>query len=772
MESPDAEDERSLRIAEELQDETHECPSCLERVRVQQPIWSCNECFHVYHFACIRRWAQVERDMVVFSCPQCRHVQSKPLTDHCFCGKVSQPKYDPLSTPHSCGRPCGRARPHCSHRCPAQCHPGPCPRCHLIVGPKPCPCGATTYTYPCGQPDPETTCGNVCGRPLACGTHRCPLRCHIGPCPPCRKLTELLCYCGKTTQEHPCTTETSFGCGSVCGKMLRCGKHACTQRCHAGECPPCPMDPASVRTCPCGSSELTAVRYACTDPIPQCGRVCNKLLECGQHRCQLTCHAGACPACEVRLDVSCRCRKVRKRLPCAEAQNFTCAYECGTKLSCGRHKCKVICCADRNKTQADSHLCFQVCGRPLPCGHTCEDLCHTSAQCPSCVHVVTERLTCCCGAEVLRPPQPCGTKPPVCKRACRVPRPCGHPSGHTCHFGPCPPCPTLVQRECPRHHTQVSLPCGVVDVACEEECGAELPCGHYCDRVCHSGPCVDEANPCRQRCDRVHDECEHHCAKTCHGSTPCPPCSVYLRCTCNCGRVTRSLPCSKVGKRKADGPNKFSVVVPCDDECLFTRRLDAIASLSKTKNEKYLYSLALWDAAQQDARAVQRVERQLLDFVEGRESAASLPPANAAARALTHSLATYFHVLCESVDREPQRSCLLTKTGTTSAPPVLLSDAVRDTSMDPLQFLTRCVKPSHKEKMCLVVSGGNVTESMLATYLADLSGRFVVAPPEVNGDGVQTLLIAFTTHKRASEAIKKLEAINSQRTFTVARATA
>ncbi|KAI5686069.1 NFX1 type zinc finger [Leishmania braziliensis] len=772
MADPGVEDERSARVADELRREVYECPSCLEPVKQQQPIWSCHACVQIYHFACIRRWAQVDRDTVVFSCPQCRHAQPKPLTDLCFCGKVSKPKYDPLVTPHSCGRLCGRVRPFCTHRCPAQCHPGPCPRCQLLVGPQPCPCGATTYTYPCGQPDPETTCSNPCRRPLTCGKHTCLLPCHTGPCPPCSELMTLICYCGKTTQQRLCTKETKFFCGSVCGKTLRCGQHTCTLLCHDGQCPPCPTDPSSVHTCPCGASELETVRHTCTDPIPQCGRVCHKLLSCGQHRCQLTCHPGACPLCELRVDVSCRCRKVRKRLSCADSQNFTCTYECGTKLSCGRHKCKVVCCSDRNKTQTNSHMCLQVCGRPLPCGHTCEDLCHASAQCPSCVHVVTETLTCYCGAAVLRPPQQCGTQPPVCNRACRIPRPCNHPVGHNCHFGPCPPCGALVRRSCPRHNTSVMQLCGVADVACEEECGIELPCRHFCDRACHSGPCIEEANPCHQQCDQRHEECGHRCAKPCHGTTPCPPCSVYLRCTCNCGRVTRSLPCAKVGKRKAEGPNKFSVVVPCDDDCLFTRRLDVLTSLSKTKSEKFLYSLMLWDAAQQDSSAVQRAERQLMNFVEGNESVVSLPPANAETRALVHSLAKYFHVHSEGIDREPHRSCLLTKTGTTAPPPVLLSDAVRDAQMDPLQFLMQRAKPSLKGKLCLVVSGHNVNEILLASLLSDLAGRFVIAPPEVGKDGARSFLIAFTTHKRAEEAVKKLQASSSQHIFTVARATA
>lgn len=764
--------ERSSQLAEELKQELYECSTCLEKVKLQQPIWSCIECFQIYHFKCIHLWGQTGRESEVVSCPHCRHTQPKPLVDHCFCGKVPKPKYDPMITPHSCGQTCERERPFCAHKCPMQCHPGPCPRCQLLVGPVSCPCGSTTYTYPCGQPDPETTCDHVCGKPLACGLHTCTLQCHRGPCVPCVEHVDLTCYCGKSTRHFPCTCETSFVCGEVCGKPLSCGNHTCTLLCHEGPCPRCPADPDCVHTCPCGAMKLTILRTSCLDPIPTCGQPCHKMLKCGQHRCQLTCHAGDCPPCAVRVETSCRCRKVRKRLPCAEAQTFTCVYECGTKLSCGRHKCKVVCCADRGKPQAESHLCFQVCGKQLPCGHTCAELCHASQQCPPCAHIVTTPLRCRCGAEVLRPPQPCGTQPPVCRRVCQIPRSCGHPVGHQCHYGPCPPCQTSVERICPRHHVAVTVPCGATEVTCEEACEALLPCGHRCNRICHTDPCVEDAHPCRQPCDRPHEDCGHRCTKLCHSTSPCPPCSVLVACTCPCGRISEKVPCHKIKERQESQGSKYVATVPCNDECFFNRRLEALASLSKTKNEKFLYSLFLWDTARRDLHAVQKAERQLSKFVEGSEQVASLPPTNSTSRALVHTLAKYFHVLSEGVDKEPQRSCLLTKTGSTSIPPVLLSNAVLDPQMDPLEFLAQRTKPSLREKLCLVVTGAHVSEILLSTLLSDLAGRYVIAPPEVNKDGQLSFLVAFTTQKRAEEAVKLLEAANTQHTLCISRATA
>jgi transcriptional repressor NF-X1 len=226
-----------------------------------------------------------------------------------------------------------------------------------------------------------------------------------------------------------------------------------------------------------------------------------------------------------------------------------------------------------------------------------------------------------------------------------------------------------------------------------------------------------------------------------------------------------------VKERKESESNKFAVTVPCNDDCFFNRRLEALASLSKTKNEKFLYSLSLWDIAQRDPRAVQKVERQLSEFADSKEQVVSLPPANSSSRALVHSLAKYFHITSEGVDMEPHRSCLLTKTGTTALPPVLLSNAVKDSQLDPLEFLTQRAKPSMKEKLCLIVTGAQVNEIVITTLLNDLIGRFVVAPPEIGEDGRLSFLVAFTTQKRADEAMKRLEAANSQHTLSISRAT-
>lgn len=73
-------------------------------------------------------------------------------------------------------------------------------------------------------------------------------------------------------------------------RMLNCEAHRCHQVCHRGPCQPCPRSPSLVKTCPCGQTPLTKLlelgyseRRSCSDPIPSCGKTCNKPLPCGSN---------------------------------------------------------------------------------------------------------------------------------------------------------------------------------------------------------------------------------------------------------------------------------------------------------------------------------------------------------------------------------------------------------------------------------------------------------------------------------------------------------
>lgn len=75
----------------------------------------------------------------------------------------------------------------------------------------------------------------------------------------------------------------------VCGKPFSCGFHTCTLVCHEGSCGDCPL--SLERTCPCGKKKVV---LPCTEEVHTCNDTCDKLLECGVHRCSQKCHKEKC----------------------------------------------------------------------------------------------------------------------------------------------------------------------------------------------------------------------------------------------------------------------------------------------------------------------------------------------------------------------------------------------------------------------------------------------------------------------------------------------
>ena len=97
------------------------------------------------------------------------------------------------------------------------------------------------------------SCGEVCGRALAVTTdsvcpHTCLDLCHPGPCEPCQASLRKTCPCGALTRLTRC--DTALLCGGDCGKLLNCGRHACTALCHEGPCQDCQLTVEQGKTSP------------------------------------------------------------------------------------------------------------------------------------------------------------------------------------------------------------------------------------------------------------------------------------------------------------------------------------------------------------------------------------------------------------------------------------------------------------------------------------------------------------------------------------------
>nr|XP_015810198.2 transcriptional repressor NF-X1 [Nothobranchius furzeri] len=731
-------------LIEQLSEEKYECMVCCDVIRVMAPVWSCHSCFHVFHLNCIKKWArspasQADDSAEGWRCPACQNVTLKhPTTYTCFCGKVTNPEWQRSEIPHSCGDMCGKKRSgvDCNHPCNILCHPGPCPQCPAFIT-KSCVCGKTSQPMRCGQAS-ALQCDKVCGALLNCGEHTCVQVCHSGTCQPCQLKVQQVCYCGVTLRTAACGTDKEgfggsghFSCQKFCSKMLSCEAHRCQQVCHRGPCQPCPRSPSLVKTCPCGQTPLSKLldlgyseRNSCSDPIPSCGKMCNKPLPCGSnetiHLCQNLCHEGACGPCSLTSTIRCRCGSKTKEAPCEKIQKeeelvFTCERRCNKKRSCGRHKCGELCCV------SVEHKCSLICGYKLNCGlHRCQEPCHRG-NCEPCWQSSFDELTCHCGLMVLYPPVACGTKPPECKNLCTRRHECDHPVFHNCHSEEkCPPCTYLTQKWCMGKHEQRSnIPCHLQDISCGLTCNKQLPCEmHHCKRLCHRGECLPQGG-CQQPCMLPRPDCSHPCLAPCHkgSACPCSTCTAKVALQCDCGRRKETVGCieaassyqryaaitmasklsdMQLGDSMDIGPlltkkELKQTRLECDQECATLERNRRLAEALQIDSSSdpfnvrstSLYSDSLKEDARKDLKFVSEVEEEIRSLVElankGKQPKRShcFPPMNREHRKIIHELAEVYAVESVSYDSEPKRNVVITAhKGKSSCPNSTLTSVI------------------------------------------------------------------------------------------------
>ncbi|XP_033639927.1 transcriptional repressor NF-X1-like [Asterias rubens] len=569
-------DTQTGSMIEQLTEGTYECTVCCETVRCDSPIWSCQECYNVFHMRCIKKWAKSPAAAAEgtdgWQCPMCRNISLPiPYTYKCFCTKMRDPPYQPGEMPHSCGEVCRRKRSktNCVHPCNILCHPGPCPPCPASIK-QTCLCGGTTQTIRCGTAQ-VVRCEGECGKTLNCGIHECEAVCHSGKCEPCQVELQQECYCGKDNKLVLCGLDESgnplqegpeqYSCHALCERTLACDKHTCTRPCHPGPCYPCSLTPDMVTHCPCGQTKLSELtkegqkRESCLDPIPTCENTCSKPLMCGGediHTCKKTCHEGACKECSLTSTIRCRCghrmidvscRDLVEALDVATGEvSMACDRKCTKKKDCGKHKCNTKCCMDKN------HHCGQICGRMLNCGlHRCEEMCHPG-NCVRCLNASFDEHTCHCGATVMMPPIQCGTRPPECPQLCARRHDCNHTVRHNCHYETaCPPCAELSSKMCMgNHEKRYNIPCHIKDISCGHPCEKKLQCQmHNCKKICHKGTC----EACKHPCLAPRPECGHPCAAPCHVGNPCPPtqCKAKFSIHCACGNRSEATQCLQGG---------------------------------------------------------------------------------------------------------------------------------------------------------------------------------------------------------------------------------
>nr|CAH8854860.1 unnamed protein product [Trichobilharzia regenti] len=440
-------------------------------------------------------------------------------------------------------------------------------------------------------------------------------------CPSCQTdyetpfyLLFYQCFCGRTRNPefHPARNTVPHGCDQLCNKVkrllsahnlpsnsvadYRC-PHRCTELCHPGPCPPCLH--SVTLSCPCGKFQRSGI---CGDPSPPpCGQICGRqlpssLCAAGVHVCLERCHYGPCSPCRWKIQTTCFCGQVERKLMCNSREAKQCIFSHEdleilraaavelqksmdfTKLTDMMKRSCIplgddIIDNDSSVTEqwvdvqvfppdallaklGSTFSCHQPCNSLLNCNfHKCTNYCH-SGKCPPCLLDPKWCLNCPCGKTPLSKlvssgslygdrkscTDPLPTCPNVCERRQLL---CDHPCPEYCHVGSCPPCKLSISLKCRCGHTSKTLTCdefskltetqdGISEFTCERMCKKRLTCGrHKCKAKC----CNDTVHSCSEVCGHRLSCQIHYCEEQCH-SGPCNSCwrgVIYSELVCRCG---------------------------------------------------------------------------------------------------------------------------------------------------------------------------------------------------------------------------------------------
>lgn len=108
-------------------------------------------------------------------------------------------------------------------------------------------------------------------------------------------------------------------------------------------CPNCNFSNAENRlpTYQCYCGRFTEPPYSNLILPHSCGEICEKQKNpnCTHTPCNVLCHPGACPPCNISVPVTCFCEKEIQRVPChvKARTKFSCGKPCLQTLNCGKH---------------------------------------------------------------------------------------------------------------------------------------------------------------------------------------------------------------------------------------------------------------------------------------------------------------------------------------------------------------------------------------------------------------------------------------------------
>ena len=602
---------RSLKSKNALRtheaDREFECMVCMSDIVFNQPGWSCTTCFKLFHLRCMHQWIRQSvgkskqlPETLEWRCPGCQYVYlEKSLPKYmCFCGRMENPPSS-RERPFSCNEPCSRQRRECSHPCVLQCHPGACPPCTALLPKASCFCGAQAVdgsNVRCGDArSAEYSCGGICGKILNCGKHKCTEQCHE-KCEVCKEIIgSVSCECGCENRKFFCgesVPSSAFSCGKLIkGVRMDCGIHFEDRICNDLN-RECRLKPSKWgNKCACGKtgndSLLPVLRMSCEDPIPTCSEPTERLLDCG-HKVSVRCTLDAGKIeCNEKIVQFCRCSKIKRTISCHEAAStsFLCTQSCKTYKTCLKCKCDQICCP-------------------------------------------------CLGR------QDFGAEPHICFTVCGKTLNCKiHNCDQIHHLGKCKPCGVICRdtaRSCNCGKTVLNPPflCGTLTPPCMQICNKLMACGHpdlnlcHTDPVCapctllvskpcagghenlHQIPCFAENVSCSRKCGKLLSCGKHGDKNACHAG-PCQICTQLCdaklsfcehQCLRECShasacdeepcraRITVSCPCGLkieevLCRANANNPFPASLEISCSSDCAAAQRLAVLRHAFREEEE-------------------------------------------------------------------------------------------------------------------------------------------------------------------------------------------
>ncbi|KAK9455060.1 ribosomal L15-domain-containing protein [Dipodascopsis uninucleata] len=196
---------------------------------------------------------------------------------------------------HICTRTCNNILKCGNHRCQMTCHRGQCMPClEASFDELSCHCGKTKMMppIPCGAKPPK--CHYQCNRIPTCGHPAVNHNCHLDdePCPKCPYLVERECMCGKHVMKNQQCGRTNVSCGTICNKPLACGSHRCKKPCHReGQCEsPCRQPCDKPKSCGHPDEESCHSPFQCEESKP-CSALVEIACPCGNMKTQVRCNA-------------------------------------------------------------------------------------------------------------------------------------------------------------------------------------------------------------------------------------------------------------------------------------------------------------------------------------------------------------------------------------------------------------------------------------------------------------------------------------------------